>query len=1128
MFPCFRLAKRYLRARQERLTIVAPTEQKGRGAELFSESLERRDLLTLPPGFSIEPFVAGLIEPIGFDYAPDGRVFVAEKAGRVQIVDNGNIVGTFIDLRDEVNSQKGRGLIGLALDPQFAANQRVYLNFTAELQPTNPDSTAAAGGSLIRVAASTANPNVADLSTRVTLLEGHDNPATTHSVGDIDFDANGNVVVSWGDGGLTLAYRLAAQNPDSVQGKIFRISPEDGAGIPGNPYYDPLDPWSTRSRVLAVGVRNAWRMSRDTVSGNIYFGDVTDNGPEEVNVIQPSDIGSALNFGWPYYEGQNRTAYGVLPNNFVSTAPWISYPHIGDFDAITSGIVFRGSNYPSAYDGKFYFANYGQDVVYTATETGTFTEFGRDEWSFPVDIRLAPSGRIQMASIAQGILYELVHNSSPTGRPSAIAAVTNISGLTASFNSAASSDPDNDVLKFHWDFDQDGHVDSTLANPTFTFFVPGVYQVLLTAVDTSGQSSPATIEVQIEAENMAVGKPASQSSTPSGEDASIAVDGSVTTGHSSTGVDPQAWWQVDLLANEPIGEITIFHNENFSPGVIRKYYVLVADTPFTGGSLTDALINADWTYYCDDVLTPARVFTVGQLGRYVRIQLAGTKSLSLREVQVYRSSWTPNMAPLVGAWSDTRFATTPYAFKFNSIGTSDPDGNPLTYSWDFGDGQKSSLPHPANTYVNPGTYTVRLTVQDSLGAVANKAITIHVLPRLPEVNLAFGKASVQSSTAYGGLASRAVDGKEFGDHVRKKSVSHTARQRQPFWQVDLGQVYKLDLVMLFNRSDVGPNKLKDAWILVSETPFGSDDLETVRSAAGTWSTFVPGLVGRQRSVDLGVQGRYLRVQLAGNNSALALAEVIVRGTDLTTFTFNGHQYRLTSSAVDWLTARSQAQALEGTLVAIDDATENEWLKQTFGPGLYHTDLTDRFSEESYGWESQQTLSYSYWAAGNPNAAIPDGDFGQFDGLDGQWRQGTSTDLRFGIIEIGPPLVNQFFHYNGKLYGLTQTETTFFDARIEAASKNGNLVKVEDAAENSWLSATFGPRHYFIGLSDQLIEGQFRWHDGTNSVFTNFETGEPNDLDGLQDGVIFSGATGRWYDWSAAFLAYAIIEYALPQ
>lgn len=1093
--------------------------------DLHCEALERRDFLTLPPGFSIETFAAGLVEPIAMAYAPDGRVFVAEKAGRVQVLSQGTVVGTFIDLRSEVNSRHDRGLIGIAIDPNFATNGRMYLNFTAELQPGSPDSAAAAGGSLIRIDASASNPNEADPSTRVTLLSGHDNFSTTHSVGDIEFDQAGNLVFSWGDGGFLDSLRHASQNPDSKQGKIFRIDPITGAGVPGNPYYDSANPLSVRSLVLALGVRNAWRFSKDPITGNIYFGDVTDSGPEEINLIRPIDIGTALNFGWPYYEGRNRTGYGAPPAGFQSTFPYISYNHIGNYDAITNGVVFRGDQYPATYNGRYFFANFGQDVVYSANEAGVYTEFGRNEWSFPVDIHLGPTGRLHFASIVNGTLYELVHNSAPSGRPRSIPSVVSMNGLTVNFSSAQSSDPNGDPLSYFWDFDQDGRVDSTVANPSFTYLEPGTYVAMLTVVDPSGNSSPGSTQLQVSVQNIAVGKPATQSSTLFNEVAAKAVDGSLTTGHSHTDIESQAWWQVDLLSVQTIGQIAVYNNSSF-PERLTNYHVMVADTPFTATGLGAALNNADWSAHDPGSVGLSKVWNVGQRGRYVRIQLVGTNYLSLREVRVYlnQANAEINDPPTVQVQADRIFVEATQPITFSSTGTSDPNGDLLTYNWNFGDGQKSSLANPVNTYIQPGTYAARLTVTDIHGARANKTVSVHVLPEIPLANLALGKPAAQSSTAYGGLASRAVDGNEWGDHARKKSVSHTALQRQPFWEVDLGKVYDLSRVVLFNRTDLGPNKLRNAWILVSATPFESGNLEAVRSAPGTLSTFVPGLLGTRREIALNQTGRYLRVQLEGDNAALALAEVVVLGKETTSFEYNGHTYRLTSAAKIWADARAEAVALGGKLVAVDDAAENAFLVSTFGPGLFHLDLSDQYLEGNFGWESDQILGYTNWASGQPTDPTGLADYGLLRGADGLWVLGRGDELHFGIIEIGPPLPNQFFYFDGKVYGLTQTAMTWQNARNEALLKGGDLVQIDSASENQWLLSAFGGGHYFVGLNDAAAEGTFRWTDNSAPAYLNFVVGEPNDSDGTQDAVILSGLSGQWYDWSANYLAYAIIEY----
>src|SRR4051794_3897786 len=97
---------------------------------------------TLPAGFSEVTVGAGMNSPTTAAYAPDGRVFVAEKGGRVRVVTaSGSLVSTpLYDLRDKVNSHSDRGLLGLAVDTDFASNHWLYLLYTAELKPGTPDS----------------------------------------------------------------------------------------------------------------------------------------------------------------------------------------------------------------------------------------------------------------------------------------------------------------------------------------------------------------------------------------------------------------------------------------------------------------------------------------------------------------------------------------------------------------------------------------------------------------------------------------------------------------------------------------------------------------------------------------------------------------------------------------------------------------------------------------------------------------------------------------------------------------------------------------------------------------------------------------------------------------------------
>jgi len=143
------------------------------------------------------------------------------------------------------------------------------------------------------------------------------------------------------------------------------------------------------------------------------------------------------------------------------------------------------------------------------------------------------------------------------------------------------------------------------------------------------------------------------------------------------------------------------------------------------------------------------------------------------------------------------------------------------------------------------------------------------------VNLARGKAALQSSTGYGGSADRAVDGNTNGNYFAG-SMTHTqeAALPEPWWQVDLGRSAQIDHVMLWNRSDCCGERLAAFWVFVSETPFPQGDAATLLRDTRIWRYQFKGGAGLQTRVPVGARGRYVRVQLSGVGP-LSLAEVEV-------------------------------------------------------------------------------------------------------------------------------------------------------------------------------------------------------------------------------------------------------------
>ena len=242
-------------------------------------------------------------------------------------------------------------------------------------------------------------------------------------------------------------------------------------------------------------------------------------------------------------------------------------------------------------------------------------------------------------------------------------------------------------------------------------------------------------------------------------------------------------------------------------------------------------------------------------------------------------------------------------------------------------------------------------------------------------------------------------------------------------------------------------------------------------------------------------------------------------------TFNGNEYQLTSSSGTWAEAQAEAQALGGNLVTISDLAEQAWLEDTFGgTARLWTGLTDRRQEGEFEWVSGEAVTYTNWAAGQPN------NFGRGEDFtvllpNGKWNDaGGKANLR-GIIEIGDdnPTQTEIFTYNGNEYRLTSTNLTQAEAQAEAESLGGNLVTINDSAEQQWLEDTFGSRErLWTGLTDRRQEGEFEWVSGEAVTYTNWASGQPDNF-GLGENFVALEKNGQWSDYAGAARIRGIIE-----
>ena len=319
---------------------------------------------------------SGLTSPVAFVQDPSNAAvqFVVEQGGRIRILQNGVVQTTdFLDLRGSISSSGERGLLGLALAPDYTSSGRFYVNFT------NP-----AGDTVIaRFRRSAGNPQVADSLTRFDLrwpsgLPYIVQPYSNHNGGNLAFGPDGYLYIGLGDGGSGNDPENRAQNPAELLGKMLRIDvsvPDaDAAGYaipPTNPFVSG-GPAGVLREIWSVGLRNPWRYSFDPPArggtGALIIADVGQGAWEEID-YEPAGRGGR-NYGWRNREGAHPNVTSPPPVYNASSLidPVHEYSHsVGQ--SITGGFVYRGSALPAAYRGRYFFADYVQGRVWSIALT---------------------------------------------------------------------------------------------------------------------------------------------------------------------------------------------------------------------------------------------------------------------------------------------------------------------------------------------------------------------------------------------------------------------------------------------------------------------------------------------------------------------------------------------------------------------------------------------------------------------------------------------------------------------------------------------------------------------------------------------------------------------------------------
>ena len=336
---------------------------------------------SVPPGFQESVAFDGLVQPTAVRFAPDGRVFVAEKAGRIQVFEDLDdpTPSLYADLSEDVHDYWDRGLLGLALDPGFSSGRPyVYVLYAYNKAPGSdqvprwPDACPDPPGGTTDGCVVTGRLSRLGGGFEEVLIEDWCQQYPSHSIGSLAFGQDGALYVSggdgasfdftdWGQGGIprnpcgdppvpvggvqtpgsSEGGALRSQDvrttgdPTGLGGAILRVNPDTGAALPDNPNAGSSDP--NARRIVAYGLRNPFRITIRPGTNEVWAADVGWRLWEEIDRLQNPTAGM-VNFGWPCYEGNGRMAdYDALDLGLCETLyqqgaaahtqPFLAYPH---------------------------------------------------------------------------------------------------------------------------------------------------------------------------------------------------------------------------------------------------------------------------------------------------------------------------------------------------------------------------------------------------------------------------------------------------------------------------------------------------------------------------------------------------------------------------------------------------------------------------------------------------------------------------------------------------------------------------------------------------------------------------------------------------------------------------------
>ncbi len=476
------------------------------------------DSQLLPDGFSdtMEHAFADTDYPTALAWLPDGRMLATTKEGRLWLfpeTEQGYGQPTVVlDLSSQICADTERGLVGLAVDPEYVTNGFVYLYWTHDVHGVC-DSERLADAPQNRVTRHRLDADGSEVARQV-IVDHIVSPRPHHIAGDLEFDRNGFLYISVGDGVCRIPEATVCGGLDNnsqlrrlPHGKILRVT-RYGWPVPDNPYVgikgarrctrpSGVPPGTGPCKeIFALGLRNPFRIVRRPGTDNFFVNDVGQHHWEEIDRLK-----KGANYGWNAREGHcaRDSTTNCGPTRFVN--PIHDYPH-GDCRSVTGGAFVPVGLWPDWFDGAYLFADFTCDKIFRLVQDGTGARHVRFLAGIrqPVDLRFGPSplGRsLYYISFFKREIHRVTysqHNIAPVAGFSSLP-----NGMAVAFNGGRSYDPDQDgIATWRWNFG-DGHSRTTAtASTNHTYGQPGSYNVTLTVTDAEGATSrPFTKRVTV-------------------------------------------------------------------------------------------------------------------------------------------------------------------------------------------------------------------------------------------------------------------------------------------------------------------------------------------------------------------------------------------------------------------------------------------------------------------------------------------------------------------------------------------------------------------------------------------------------------------------------------------------------